>query len=226
MNFAANMLGLDNAATPLGLKAMQELQELNPDKETATNAQIMFLVLNTSGLTIIPISIMIYRAQLGAANPSDIFLPILLTTYHRHAGGADRGGARPADQPARPGHPGVPGRRHGTGRRLALVFHGATAGTRAGDLQRRGQRHALRRDLVVHPHGHVQADQRLRRVHRGSQGRLCGRDPDHSLPGGHSCRHRRVPRVRRARLTWSRASAMHSRRSDFAPIGFLRCQQR
>ena len=81
MNFAANMLGLDNAATPLGLKAMQELQELNPDPETATNAQIMFLVLNTSGLTVIPISIMTYRAQLGAANPSDVFLPILLTTY-------------------------------------------------------------------------------------------------------------------------------------------------
>jgi spore maturation protein SpmA len=81
MNFAANMLGLDNAATPLGLKAMQELQELNPDKDTATNAQIMFLVLNTSGLTIIPISIMTYRAQLGAANPSDVFLPILITTY-------------------------------------------------------------------------------------------------------------------------------------------------
>lgn len=81
MNFAANMLGLDNAATPLGLKAMQELQELNPEKDTATNAQIMFLVLNTSGLTIIPISIMTYRAQLGAANPSDVFLPILITTY-------------------------------------------------------------------------------------------------------------------------------------------------
>ncbi len=81
MNFAANMLGLDNAATPLGLKAMQELQELNPVKDTATNAQIMFLVLNTSGLTVIPISIMVYRAQMGAANPSDVFLPILLTTY-------------------------------------------------------------------------------------------------------------------------------------------------
>lgn len=81
MNFAANMLGLDNAATPLGLKAMQELQELNPDKETASNAQIMFLVLNTSGLTVIPISVMVYRAQMGAANPSDIFLPILLTTF-------------------------------------------------------------------------------------------------------------------------------------------------
>ena len=81
MNFAANMLGLDNAATPLGLKAMQELQELNPDKETATDAQIMFLVLNTSGLTIIPISIMTYRAQMGAANPSDIFLPILVASY-------------------------------------------------------------------------------------------------------------------------------------------------
>jgi spore maturation protein SpmA len=81
MNFAANMLGLDNAATPLGLKAMQELQELNPEPDTATNAQIMFLVLNTSGLTLIPISIMTYRAQLGAVNPSDIFLPILLTTY-------------------------------------------------------------------------------------------------------------------------------------------------
>ncbi|HEV8356922.1 MAG TPA: nucleoside recognition domain-containing protein [Gemmatimonadales bacterium] len=81
MNFAANMLGLDNAATPLGLKAMQELQDLNPAKDAATNAQIMFLVLNTSGLTVIPISIMVYRAQLGAANPTDVFLPILLTTY-------------------------------------------------------------------------------------------------------------------------------------------------
>jgi spore maturation protein SpmA len=81
MNFSANMLGLDNAATPLGLKAMNELQTLNPDKDTATNAQIMFLVLNTSGLTLIPISIMVYRAELGAANPADVFLPILLTTY-------------------------------------------------------------------------------------------------------------------------------------------------
>ncbi len=81
MNFAANMLGLDNAATPLGLKAMNELQELNPKKDTASNAQIMFLVLNASGLTIIPISIMVYRTQLGAANPSDIFIPILLATF-------------------------------------------------------------------------------------------------------------------------------------------------
>jgi spore maturation protein SpmA len=81
MNFAANMLGLGNAATPLGLKAMQELQELNPEKDTATNAQIMFLVLNTSGLTVIPVSIMVFRAQMGAANPADVFLPILLATY-------------------------------------------------------------------------------------------------------------------------------------------------
>jgi spore maturation protein SpmA len=81
MNFAANMLGLDNAATPLGLKAMGQLQELNPDKDTASNAQIMFLVLNTSGLTIIPVSIMVYRAQAGAVNPSDVFLPILLATF-------------------------------------------------------------------------------------------------------------------------------------------------
>jgi len=81
MNFAANMLGLDNAATPLGLKAMQEMQELNPDKDTASNAQIMFLVLNTSGLVLLPVSLMVYRAQLGAANPSDIFIPVLLSTY-------------------------------------------------------------------------------------------------------------------------------------------------
>ncbi len=81
MNIAANMLGLDNAATPIGLKAMQQMQELNPDKTRASNAQIMFLVLNTSGLTLIPISIMVYRAQLGAVNPSDIFIPILLATY-------------------------------------------------------------------------------------------------------------------------------------------------
>jgi spore maturation protein SpmA len=81
MNITANMLGLDNAATPLGLKAMTELQELNPNKETASNAQIMFLVLNASGLTIIPISIMVYRAQLGAVDPSDIFIPILISTF-------------------------------------------------------------------------------------------------------------------------------------------------
>ena len=81
MNFSANMLGLDNAATPMGLKAMKELQEINPNKETASNAMIMFLVLNTSGLTILPISIMVYRAQMGAANPSDVFLPILLATF-------------------------------------------------------------------------------------------------------------------------------------------------
>lgn len=81
LNIAANMLNLDNAATPMGLKAMQEMQETNPDKTTASNAQIMFLVLNTSGLTLLPISIMVYRAQLGAVNPSDIFIPILLATY-------------------------------------------------------------------------------------------------------------------------------------------------
>jgi spore maturation protein SpmA len=81
MNLAANMLGLDNAATPMGLKAMTQMQDVNPVKDTASNAQIMFLVLNTSGLTIIPISIMVYRSQLGAVNPSDIFIPILLATY-------------------------------------------------------------------------------------------------------------------------------------------------
>ncbi len=81
MNFAANMLGLDNAATPLGLKAMNELQTLNPSKDKASNAQIMFIVLNTSGLTIIPVSIMALRAANGAANPSDVFVPILLTTF-------------------------------------------------------------------------------------------------------------------------------------------------
>lgn len=81
MNIAANMLGLDNAATPLGLKAMEQLQQLNPKKDTATNPMIMFLVLNTSGLTLIPVSIMVYRAQMGAAQPTDIFIPILLATF-------------------------------------------------------------------------------------------------------------------------------------------------
>ena len=81
MNLAANMLGLDNAATPLGLKAMEGLQELNSKKDTASNPMIMFLVLNTSGLTLIPISIMVYRAQLGATQPTDIFVPILLATF-------------------------------------------------------------------------------------------------------------------------------------------------
>ena len=81
MNLSANLLGLDNAATPMGLKAMQQLQELNPDKEQASNSMVMFLCINASGLTLIPISIMMYRAQLGAANPSDVFLPIMLTTF-------------------------------------------------------------------------------------------------------------------------------------------------
>lgn len=81
MNISANMLGLDNAATPMGLKAMSELQTLNNDKQRASNPMIMFLVLNTSGLTLIPVSIMVYRAQLGAANPTDIFIPILLATF-------------------------------------------------------------------------------------------------------------------------------------------------
>jgi len=81
MNIAANMLNLDNAATPMGLKAMKEMQETNSAKDTASDAQIMFLVLNASGLTIIPISIMVYRAQLGAVNPSDIFIPVLIATF-------------------------------------------------------------------------------------------------------------------------------------------------
>ena len=81
MNIAANLLGLDNAATPLGLKAMTQLQEINPEKDTASNAMIMFLVLNASGLTIIPVSIMVFRAQLGAADPSDVFIPILIATF-------------------------------------------------------------------------------------------------------------------------------------------------
>ncbi len=81
MNVSANMLGLDNAATPMGLKAMKELQEINPQKDTASNPMIMFLVLNTAGLCLIPISIMVYRAQLGAVNPADVFLPIVIATF-------------------------------------------------------------------------------------------------------------------------------------------------
>ena len=81
MNLSANLLGLDNAATPMGLKAMQQLQELNPNKESASNSMVMFLCINASGLTLIPITIMTYRAQLGAANPSDVFLPIMLATF-------------------------------------------------------------------------------------------------------------------------------------------------
>ena len=81
MNLSANLLGLDNAATPMGLKAMQQLQDLNPEKGRASNSMVMFLCINASGLTLIPITIMMYRAQLGAANPSDVFLPIMLTTF-------------------------------------------------------------------------------------------------------------------------------------------------
>jgi len=81
MNMAANMLGLDNAATPLGLKAMQELQTLNPSEDTASNDQILFLVINTSAVTVLPVTIFTYRAQLGAADPTDIFLPVIIATF-------------------------------------------------------------------------------------------------------------------------------------------------
>jgi len=81
MNMSANALGLDNAATPLGIKAMQELQKLNPLKDTASNAQILFLVINTSAVTLFPVTIFTYRAQMGAANPTDVFIPILIATY-------------------------------------------------------------------------------------------------------------------------------------------------
>jgi spore maturation protein SpmA len=81
MNIAANALGLDNAATPLGIKAMKELQSINPDKDTASNAQILFLVINTSAVTLFPVTIFTYRAQMGAANPTDVFIPILIATY-------------------------------------------------------------------------------------------------------------------------------------------------
>jgi spore maturation protein SpmA len=81
MNMAANMLGLDNAATPLGLKAMKELQELNPSEDTASNDQILFLVINTSAVTVVPVTIFTYRAQMGAADPTDVFLPLLIATF-------------------------------------------------------------------------------------------------------------------------------------------------
>lgn len=87
LNFSANMLGLDNAATPLGLKAMESMQQLNPQKDTASNAQIMFLAINTSGLTIIPIAVLAQRALLGAANPTDVFVPLLIATYCSTLGG-------------------------------------------------------------------------------------------------------------------------------------------
>lgn len=99
MNMSANMLGLDNAATPLGLKAMKELQELNPKKDTASNPMIMFLVINTSGLIIIPISIMVYRAQMGAAQPTDVFIPMNVLADEIHADrGADGGDVIRAEQ--------------------------------------------------------------------------------------------------------------------------------
>ncbi len=81
MNISANMLGLDNAATPFGLKAMQQLQEINPQKEQASNPMIMFMILNASGLTLIPVTVMVYRAQMGAANPADVFIPIMIATF-------------------------------------------------------------------------------------------------------------------------------------------------
>jgi spore maturation protein SpmA len=149
MNFAANMLGLDNAATPLGLKAMQELQELNPQPDTGTNAQIMFLVLNTSWLTVIPISIMVYRAQRGrpirrtsSADSAGDLHQLPRRTGHR--------GTRAAPQALRPRRHGVPARPDAADRRHDLVLRRAAAGAGAGDLQPGGQPDPVRRDLLIH----------------------------------------------------------------------------
>ncbi len=108
MNLSANMLGLDNAATPLGLKAMEGLQELNPQKDTASDPMIMFLVLNTSGLTIVPVGILVYRAQMGAAQPTDIFIPLLLATFYAGRHRSDE--PLPTHQPAQPHHSAHTGR--------------------------------------------------------------------------------------------------------------------
>ena len=126
MNFAANMLGLDNAATPMGLKAMEQLQELNTKKDTATNPMIMFLVLNTSGLTLVPISVMVYRAQMGAAQPTDVFVPILLATFFSTFVGLIVLSV-PAHQPVQPYAHALP-RRHvyvGGSHHLGLQRHAA-----------------------------------------------------------------------------------------------------
>ena len=123
MNLAANMLGLDNAATPLGLKAMEGLQELNPRKDTASNPMIMFLVLNTSGLTIIPISIMVYRAQMGAAQPTDVFVPILLAILSFYTGRNHHRQSLSAHQSAEPYHSSFSGWSQPVHRWNHLVLH-------------------------------------------------------------------------------------------------------
>ena len=204
MNFAANMLGLDNAATPLGLKAMQELQELNPDKETASNAQIMFLVLNTSGLTVIPISIMVYRAQMGAANPSDIFLPILLTTFFSTLAGLIAVG--------------LIQRINLFDRTVMAYLMGLTAlvGATIVYFSRLPQEQVetvsniianvtlFGDHLRLHTPGHAPQGECVRGVHRRCQGRFHRRRQDHSLPGGDPCGHRSVPGFRRHGLPGGR----------------------
>ena len=110
MNLSANMLGLDNAATPLGLKAMKELQELNPQPDTASNDQILFLVINASAVTVIPTAIMTYRAQLGAADPTDVFLPLLIATFCSTMVGHPGDGAGPEAAARQPGDARLPRR--------------------------------------------------------------------------------------------------------------------
>lgn len=195
MNLAANMLGLDNAATPLGLKAMEGLQELNPRKDTASNPMIMFLVLNTSSLTLIPISIMVYRAQLGAAQPTDVFVPILLATFFSTLAGIITVSLY---------------QRINLLNRTILLFLGGTSLLIGGIIYffttlGRAQIDAYSTTfanvfLFVIIIGFILAgvrkNQCLQRLRRRSERRVSDRRPHHSIPGCHSGIHRRFPRFR------------------------------
>ena len=170
MNLSANMLGLDNAATPLGLKAMKELQELNPKKDTATNPMIMFLVMNTSGLILIPVSIMMYRAQMGAVQPTDIFIPTLLTTtISTLVGVAAVSISQRLNLFCKP---------------VLILGHIFYTGSQYNPVQ-------------YHPAfyrvGTSKKDQRLRRFYRRSKRRVQHCRAYHSLSGSFPCRNCRIP---------------------------------
>ena len=226
MNLSANMLGLDNAATPLGLKAMKELQALNPRARPASNDQILFLVINASAITVVPTAILTYRAQLGAADPTDVFLPLLIATFCSTMVGllvTARVQKLPLGNPVMLGYLGGVTLLVGL-----LVGYFATLDKETLERQTSLLANFLIFTLIV---GFVAlaATRRvatLRGLRRRGQGGLRGRDRDRPLPGGDAGGGRRPPRERGARPAARRGASRRSPASASTRAGSTRCRWR
>ena len=226
MNMAANMLGLDNAATPLGLKAMKELQELNPEPEQASNDQILFLVLNTSAVTIIPITIFVYRAQMGAADPTDVFIPMLIATFCSTMVGLT---VTAAVQRLQLWDPVILAYLGGlTALVVGMILYFSRLDRETMELQSSVLSNFVIFSVIVsfRVPGGPPPIAPLRRLRRGGQGRFQGRGQHHPLPRGDAGRHRGLPRQRRAGSPARWCALGGSSDRVWTPAGSTACRPR